>query len=114
MLSSFFESFLPTVYADEEPSGQGDAVDSLSGSDTQNAKQEKEQELADKADGAKATTTTESSEDADEEEEEEEEEVEDVCFYISLYSALGLVSETAPYEVYWKLRLKARGGTKCG
>ncbi|GAA5946698.1 hypothetical protein JCM3765_000352 [Sporobolomyces pararoseus] len=63
MLSSFFESFLPTVYADEQPASAADAVDAKS--DANEVAQEKEQE----------PSQEEQTEEA--EEEEEEEEVED-------------------------------------
>ncbi|GAA6058659.1 hypothetical protein JCM10212_004070 [Sporobolomyces blumeae] len=74
MLSAFFESFLPTVHADEQPSGAGDSTDALSGSDVHGAKEDKEKELQDKAEPATASS---GSDDDAEEEEEEEEEVED-------------------------------------
>ncbi|GAA5836711.1 hypothetical protein JCM3766R1_006998 [Sporobolomyces carnicolor] len=61
MLSSFFESFLPTVYADEQPAGAADAVEAKS--DATEVAQDKEQE--------------EQAEEPAEEEEEEEEEPED-------------------------------------
>ncbi|GAA6010455.1 hypothetical protein JCM11491_006946 [Sporobolomyces phaffii] len=63
MLSSFFESFLPTVFADEQPAAAADAVD---------AKSDAAEVAADKA------SADEPAQDAPEEEdEEEEEEVED-------------------------------------
>ncbi|GAA5938308.1 cytochrome b-c1 complex subunit 6 family protein [Sporobolomyces koalae] len=61
MLSSFFESLLPTVYADEQPAQAADAVDAKS--DASEVAQAKEQE--------------EPAEEPAEEEEEEEEEPED-------------------------------------
>lgn len=72
MLSSFFESFLPTVYADEQPAGAADAVEAKS--DATEVAQDKEQE--------------EQAEEPAEEEEEEEEEPEDVST-LSPFDLLG-------------------------
>jgi len=65
MFSSFFESILPTVYADEQPASSSDAVEAKS--DVNQVKEEKENEH-----------TIEDHIEETAEEEEEEEEVEDV------------------------------------
>ncbi|GAA5833583.1 hypothetical protein JCM5353_000838 [Sporobolomyces roseus] len=64
MFSSFFESILPTVYADEQPASSSDAVEAKS--DVNQVKEEKENEH-----------TIEDHIEETAEEEEEEEEVED-------------------------------------
>jgi len=84
MLSSFFESFLPTVYADEQPAQAADAVDAKS--DAKEVAQEKEQEPSQEEQVEQA------------EEEEEEEEVEDVSTSPLTPSVLMYPGKESPNE----------------